>query len=84
MVEERSEYSSILPDGVAEPARRAAVTGSAYLRWRVVERHADTGRLGAELLERHAARRELVAPAGVDVAVQEVLAEPEAGRERRR
>ena len=66
-----------------EPARRAAVTVG--LRILAVVRgqgHAHAGRLGAELLERHTARRELVAPRGVDVAVPEVLAQPQACRER--
>lgn len=41
------------------------------------QRYAHTCRLRAQLLERYAARRQLMAERRVDVAVPEVLTEPE-------
>ena len=65
----------------AEPARHAAVRLGVLAVARL-QRHAHAGRVRAQLLERDAARGELVAAGGVDVAVPEVLAQAEAARER--
>ena len=67
--------------GRGEPGGYTVAAGRRVLPVAGLERQADTRGGGAELFERDAARRELVLPAGVDVSVEELLAESEPGGE---
>ena len=74
--QERLRVQLDLAGGRAEPARCRvlAVAGR--------QRHPDAGRVGTQLLEGDAAGSELVPERGVDVAAEELLAEPEPRRQR--
>ena len=68
----------------AKPRGLPCASGSACLAWRVCSGTRTPAGCGAQLLQRHAARRQLVAIGRVDVAVPELLAEAEPHRRDRR